>query len=39
LRNEDLLKLVKNIKLSMVVIITASEKDVLADYKAKGSNP
>ncbi|MDR1551921.1 MAG: L,D-transpeptidase [Prevotellaceae bacterium] len=39
LRNEDLLKLVKNIKLSMVVIITASSEDVLADYKTKGNNP
>ena len=29
LRNEDLLKLVKNIKLSMVVIITTSKEDML----------
>ncbi|MDR0754108.1 MAG: L,D-transpeptidase [Prevotellaceae bacterium] len=31
LKNEDLLKLVKNIKLSMVVIITSSAEDALAD--------
>ncbi|MDR2065635.1 MAG: L,D-transpeptidase [Prevotellaceae bacterium] len=35
LKNEDLLKLVKNIKTSMVVIITSSLKDALADDKAK----
>ncbi|MDR1199556.1 MAG: L,D-transpeptidase [Prevotellaceae bacterium] len=39
LRNEDLLSLVKNVKIAMVVIITASAEDVLADYKAKASNP
>ncbi|MDR2127437.1 MAG: L,D-transpeptidase [Prevotellaceae bacterium] len=34
LRNEDLLKIVKHVKLSMVVIITASAEDALADYRA-----
>ncbi|MDR1983994.1 MAG: L,D-transpeptidase [Prevotellaceae bacterium] len=31
LRNEDLLKLVKNVKTSMVVIITTSKEDAMAD--------
>lgn len=39
LRNEDLLNLVKNVKIAMVVIITASTEDALADYKSKVSNP
>ncbi|MDR0421020.1 MAG: L,D-transpeptidase [Prevotellaceae bacterium] len=39
LKNEDLLQLVKNIKVSMVVIITASAEDTFADYKPKVNNP